>query len=86
MSIMTNNYYTFVDDYDEILCIRARLLSLMIIERMPRMAVTQVIQRIINDTQISNSFVGVNYRFLMSELYCIYYNNIRIYTKHGILL
>jgi len=47
------------------------ILSLMIIERMPRMAVTQVIQRIINDTQISNSFVGVNYQFLMSELYCI---------------
>lgn len=82
---MTNNYYKFVDDYDEILCIRARLLSLMIIERMPRMAVTQVIQRIINDTRISNSFVGVNYRFLMSELYCIY-NNIRIYTEHGKLL
>jgi len=85
MSKMTNNYYTFVDDYDEILCIRVRLLSLMIIERMPRMAVTQVIQCIINDTQISNSFVSVNYWFLMSELYYIY-NNIHIYTEHGILL
>lgn len=32
---------------------------------------TSNIQRIINDTRISNSFVGVNYRFLMSELYCV---------------
>jgi len=72
MNKITNNYCKFVDDCDEILYKYQRtILSLMIIGRMPRMVVTQVIQRIINDTRISNSFVGVNYRFLMSELYCI---------------